>query len=232
MGIAASRELGVKIDEGVDLDRALQNPKVFCRNVSSPVSFTDSIQFLSSWKLFYEQLPLKSQRSIRKITSVPKEDSLSKVQRVQKSDIGISKKLRPYFRSWRNPKRFFDSKASLATEAAATAQDTVSQVYVELRRIVDQRVDDPVRARIYAVALFDLRLLLDKDNSLHLRPEVRQKIEQVIFDSPLVTDPLEDVSKWTKMFLRFGERMKAIAVANGGFGALIVTPSSLLSVRQ
>ncbi len=110
--------------------------------------------------------------------------------------------------------------------------DTVSQVYLELRRIVDRRVDDLIRARIYAVALYDLRLLLDRDESLQLRPEVQEKIEQVIFDSPLVDDLLEDVSKWTKMFLKFGERMKAIAMGNGGLGALIVIPSSLLSVRQ
>lgn len=114
----------------------------------------------------------------------------------------------------------------------ATAQDTVSRVYVELRRIVDQSVADPVRGRIYAVALFDLRLLLDENDSLQLRPEVREKIEQVIFDSPLVADSLDDVSKWTKMFLRFGERMKTIAAGNGGLGALIVIPSWLLSVRQ
>lgn len=103
---------------------------------------------------------------------------------------------------------------------------------VELRRIMDQSVADPVRGRIYAVALFDLRLLLDENDSLQLRPKVREKIEQVIFDSPFVADSLDDVSKWTKMFLRFGERMKMIAAGNGGLGALIVIPSWLLSVRQ
>jgi hypothetical protein len=61
---------------------------------------------------------------------------------------------------------------------------------------------------------------------------VREKIEQVIFDSPLVDDSLEAISKWTKMFLKFGERMKAIAEGNGGLGALIVIPSSLLTLRQ
>ena len=56
----------------------------------------------------------------------------------------------------------------------ASAQDPVSQVYVKLRRIVDRRIDDLIRERIYAVALFDLRLLLNKGDSLHLRLEVRE----------------------------------------------------------
>ena len=111
-------------------------------------------------------------------------------------------------------------------------EDTVSQVYVELRRIVDRSVVDPIRARVYAVALYDLRLLLDKNESLKLRPEVKAKIEQVLFDSPLVDDPLEDISKWTRVFLKFGERMRTIAGSNGGLGALIVIPSSLLTMRQ
>jgi len=105
------------------------------------------------------------------------------------------------------------------------AEDTVSQVYIELRRIVDRSVDNPIRARIYAVALYDLRLQLDKKNSLNLRPEVKATIVQVLVDSPLVDDPLEDISK-------FGERMKDIAAGNGGLGALLVIPSSILSMRQ
>jgi hypothetical protein len=126
-----------------------------------------------------------------------------------------------------HPRNFFDHNTSVVVE-----KETVSKVYVELRRIVNGRTDDPIRARIYAVALYDLRLLLDKNESLQLRPEVKEKIQQVIFDSPLVDDSLEDVSKWTKMFLKFGERMKVIAAKNGGLGALMVIPLSLMSLRQ
>ena len=97
---------------------------------------------------------------------------------------------------------------------------------------MDRRVDDPIRARIYAVALFNLRLEVDKRDSFNLRSDVRERIEQVILDSPLIDEPLKDISKWTRLFLKFGERMKDIADANGGLGALMVIPSSLLSVRQ
>lgn len=77
-----------------------------------------------------------------------------------------------------------------------------------------------------------MRLLLGGNESLQLRPEVEAKIERVLFDSPLVDDPLEDISKWTRVFLKFGEGMKSIATDNGGLEALIVIPSSLLSMRQ
>ena len=48
--------------------------------------------------------------------------------------------------------------------------DTISQVFVELRRIVDPSVDDPIHAQTYAVALYDLRLLLDRNEPRNLRP--------------------------------------------------------------
>ncbi len=123
---------------------------------------------------------------------------------------------------------FFDHSFSIVK-----TKDPVSEVYVELRRIVNRRLDDSIRARLYAVALYDLRLRLDGNKSLNLRPEVKAKIVQVLLDSPLVVDPVEEISRWTRIFLKFGERMKAIAADNGGFGALFVIPSpSLLSIRQ
>ena len=73
---------------------------------------------------------------------------------------------------------------------------------------------------------------MDRANSLQLKPEVSEKIEQVIFNSTLVDDSLKDILKWIKEFLRFGERMKVIAMSNEGLEALIVIPSSLLSMRQ
>ncbi|KAI4135017.1 MAG: hypothetical protein LQ347_001034 [Umbilicaria vellea] len=181
---------------------------------------------LSQWERSFRQLPPNLKKSIRQITLAPKKDCLSKIEQVQKSDIGIPTKLQLRFESWKHPKRFFTHGSMVVME------DTVSQVYLELRRIVDRRVDDPIRARIYAVALYDLRLLVDRANSLQLKPEVSEKIEQVIVNSTLVDDSLEDISKWTKEFLRFGERMKTVATSNGGLGALIVIPSSLLSMRQ
>lgn len=95
-----------------------------------------------------------------------------------------------------------------------------------------RNVDDHIRARIYAVALYDMRLLVDEDESLQLNGDVREKVIQVISKSSTVNDSSEDIVKWTELYLKFGERMKAIAAQNGGLGALIVLPSSLLTLRQ
>ncbi len=97
---------------------------------------------------------------------------------------------------------------------------------------MDRRIDDPIRQRIYAVALFDLRILVDERVSLQLKPEVKQKVVQIISESPVVNDSLGDVVKWTELYLKFGERMKEIAKRNGGLGALILMPPSLLTLRQ
>lgn len=97
---------------------------------------------------------------------------------------------------------------------------------------MDESVDDPIRARIYAVALYDLRLSLVRNESRSLRPAVMAEIIQILSDSPLVDDRLKDILNWITVFLKTGERMKAITAGNGGFGALIVLPSSLLSMRQ
>ena len=77
-----------------------------------------------------------------------------------------------------------------------------------------------------------MRLLLDGNESLQLKSEVEAKIEQVLFDSPLVDDPLKDISKWTRVFLKFGEGMKSITMNNEELEALIVILSSLLLMRQ
>ncbi|MCJ1258726.1 hypothetical protein MMC24_006559 [Lignoscripta atroalba] len=98
--------------------------------------------------------------------------------------------------------------------------------------IPKRNINDPIRARIYAVTLFDLRLWIDENTSLQLRLKVKEKIVQVISDSPTVNDSLEDVVKWIELYLKFGERMKAIAEGNEGLGALIVIPPSLLTIRQ
>jgi hypothetical protein len=67
---------------------------------------------------------------------------------------------------------------------------------------------------------------------MQLKRGVKNKIIQIISNSSIVNDSLEDVEKWTTLYLKFGERMKAIAMGNGGLGALIMIPPSLYSVHQ
>ena len=185
---------------------------------------------MNRWKTPYQALPRKAQKSFGGLAQrLPHkkrgETYLSKVQKVQAKDICIPKRLKPIYASWKRPTTFFNQFARLI------GASTVSQVYEELRHIDRRQVDDPIRTRIYAVALYDLRVLVDEDTSLQLRPKVKEKIVQVISDSPVVGDSLKDVAKWTKLYLKFGERMKKIAAKNGGLGALIVMPS-LLTLHQ
>ena len=60
---------------------------------------------------------------------------------------------------------------------------TASQAYAELQRISQHNVD--VRARLSAVALYDVHFQINTDNSLQLRPEAKQRIMQVISESPI-----------------------------------------------
>lgn len=183
------------------------------------------------WKTSYKALPPSAQKSLEELTRQQPQEKrgksyLSKVQQVQATDIGIPESLRPIFASWKQSTTFFNPFARLK------GGSTVSQVYEELRHIHQRKVDDPIRTRIYAVALYDLRVLVDEDTSLQLRTEVKDKIVQVICDSPTVSDSPKDVARWTELYLKFGERMKAIAAENGGLGALIVIPSQLLTLHQ
>lgn len=231
MGVTASRELSDAIAAGVNQGRGLENlledPKVNSDSLLYVILLT-GIQFIRQYRDSCQALPIKSRRKL--LTKHKPRDKrgktyLFRIQRVQKEDFCISESLEPFFQSWKQPTKFFNQFSRLQ------GISTVSQVYKELRHI-DMRVDDPIRARIYAVALFDLRVLVDEKVSLRLRPEVKQKVVQIISESPAVNDSLEDVVKWTELYLKFGERMKEITSRNGGLGALILMPPSLLTMRQ
>lgn len=109
------------------------------------------------------------------------------------------------------------------------------QIYWTLRR---EDAFEPVRTRIYAVTLYDMRLLLDGEDATSI-PTLDDKAQTLLTPrfrnsaAPLILRPeSEDVGKWLLLFLKFGLRMKAVALRNGGLGALVVLPSPLLSIRQ
>lgn len=103
-----------------------------------------------------------------------------------------------FYQSWANPAAFFDQSARL------TKGDIVSRVYEELLHICQRDVDDPIRTRIYAIALCDLRCLVDERFFSDLRPGVEELIAQIISDSPMVKDSLEEVMRWVELFVKFG----------------------------
>lgn len=154
------------------------------------------------------------------------EKRLLKLQQVREADICIPEKLGPIYTSWIQPTVFFNPSERLEGASAA------SQVYEQLRQIDQRGVDDPIRTRIYAVALHDLRLQIDNGHYLQLKRGIKDQIVKIISKSPIVHDSPKDVKKWATLYLKFGERIKKIAEENGGLGALIMIPSSLYSFRQ
>jgi len=183
------------------------------------------------WKPSCQALPPEAQNRLKALTRRTRQTKrekayVSKLEQVQESEICIPKSLKPTYTSWIQPTTFFNPSERLKGASPA------AQLYEELRQIAQRKVDDPIRTRIYAVALYDLRLQIDENNCLQLKRGIKEKIVQVISDSSVVHDSLEDVEKWTKLYLKFGERMKEIAVGNGGLGALIMMPLLPLSLYQ
>ena len=105
----------------------------------------------------------------------------------------------------------------------------ISQVYLELRRIDEHHIVDPIRQRIYAVALHRLRLLLNGEGCL--RADVKEVITDILTQSPAITESPAVVRVQTELYLKYGQRMDMLATRNGGLGALIVMPQ-LLSIRS
>ena len=241
MGVSASRqfsdEVAACVNKGLGLEDLLLNPEVVSKTILH-TSLTTT-QFVSHCKTFCGTLPAGARQTIQdlgrqinqnlgrqRVQGERGKSYLLKVQQVKATDVGISKGFAPFFKSWTEPEAFFNPCERLG------AGSIVSQVYEELRHISKRNVDDPIRLRIYAVALCDLRCLVDENFQSLLRPGIKESIAQIIFDSSIVNDSLEEIMRWVELYVKFGQRMKAIADRNGGLGALIVIPSWLLSLRQ
>ncbi|KAL9609463.1 MAG: hypothetical protein Q9167_005769 [Letrouitia subvulpina] len=231
MGATASREfndaVATCINGGDSFENLLEDP-----------------DFARRCQAFYEALPSDAQKRLEELTpqqhlarrgkdrtqqqpqATREEGYLSKLHKVKEADICIPKGLEPIYTSWIQPTVFFNPSERL--KGASTA----SQLYEQLRQIGQRKVDDPIRTRIYAVALYDLRLQIDHNDHLQLKRGIKNKIIQVISESSIVNDSLQDVEKWTTLYLKFGERMRWIAAKNGGLGALIMIPPSLFSFHQ
>lgn len=234
MGATASREFNDAVmncvDRGDNFESLLEDPDVVNSTSSLMLALLTVIQFARRCKAFYQALTPIAQKRLDLTLHQPQvkrgNNFLSRLQQVQEADICIPKRLEPIYTSWNQPTVFFNPSERL--KGASTA----SQLYEHLRLIDQRKVDDPIRRRIYAVALHDLRVQMDGNDYLNLKRKFRNRIVRVIFESSIVNDSLEDVEKWTTLYLKFGERMKWIAGENGGLGALIIIPLSLFSLHQ
>lgn len=160
--------------------------------------------------------------------SVQKKNSTPKIYRLSASDIGISEELRPHFEAWSNPETFLDP-AVIGRSPGVTA----STIYKELQRLAGHGDMNTVRARFYAVALYDMRLHWIQDEPcLILKPKDKIKITNVLAGTGPVHNKPPDAWKWVSGYLRAGSKLKAIAEGNGGLGALFVIPGSVLNLTK
>lgn len=142
--------------------------------------------------------------------------------------IRIPESLEFYYESWRNPKAFLT-----LTQTGLDGPWSVSRVYSELRNIRQRKTYDPIRERIFAVALYNLReTVMEFYGSMINQKGWKERIAEIILESPLVRETKDRVLGQVKVYLRFGKRMKRVADCNGGLGALMVMPSDLLSATS
>lgn len=96
-----------------------------------------------------------------------------KVQQIQKFNVGVFKQLLSYFKLWKYSKNFFkhDNFVTLTN-------NTIFGIYVALRHIINRQIDHSIRVRIYAVALYNLRFEMNKNDSLQFRFDVKKKLNK------------------------------------------------------
>lgn len=197
----------------------------------------DYCEFVSRYKDLCQLLPTEKRKIIqycrRRHTDNTREKRrkacLAKIYKVHTGNVGISQALKPCFESWIHPQAFLDPFMTSKNKGL------VSQLYEELGHIFNRNIADPIRQRIYAVALCRLRDIIDQHSQSSLRAQVISTISQIIFQSSTSDDNLERITQNVWMNIKFGERMIQIADDNGGLGALIVLPLECLeclSLRQ
>ncbi|KAI9753308.1 MAG: hypothetical protein M4579_005227 [Chaenotheca gracillima] len=225
MGIAASRELSSEItactDSGAGFEKLLEDP-----------------EFVSRCQSHAGSLPTEAQKGFKEIVwprkkSQKANNALIRIRTLRKEDLGISEKLEPFYRSWVDPEAFFNQSPWRGDGCV------VSQVYQELQHIGQRGIDDPIRLRIYAVALCDLRRSIESAYPLSrlteataLRTTVKDLMARRICESPETGETVKVVASKVGVYVKLGERMKSIAKQNGGLGALVVLPSQLLTARS
>ncbi len=153
---------------------------------------------------------------------------LKKVMKIQATNLELPKSLD--YKSWADPESFF--KAS----KRSSQKCIIVQVYEELRQIDVRAVEDPIRQRLYAVSLFDLHTQAKKSSDIgqehYFTPRTIASITETLVRSGSLNDSNEMIRKSVELYLKFGQKMKAVATHNGGLGALMVIPGLGISPQQ
>ena len=145
---------------------------------------------------------------------------MTAILKLQASDIGLQ----------------IDPESWAVSELLSQSSDNPSgsiivQIYQELRRIERRVIEDPIRQRIYAVALFDFHRWINS-NIKYVTDDDVEKIAQKLPESRNTPNSLEEVTGMIRLYVKYGRRMKTVADRNGGLGALLVIPSDGITLRQ
>ena len=147
---------------------------------------------------------------------------LGKILDVKPAEIRISKNLESSYKTWIEPTRFF--AASTDCEMAWTPLELFDQ----MQGTSSNRAYESIREQIFAVALCDMRCLLDNQ----IPTKADSFIARAIYECDQTKNSFSTVLATVRMYMSFGGRMKEIADQLGGLGALVVMPSGLLSCRE
>lgn len=186
------------------------------------------------WKLAYEQLhPTDEVRqAISRIVNPKGQNThLARIRSLEESHILITDELRANFERWKEPRTFFIPESSCGSLEAISSNDnpvgtnleeSAIRIHHALEQIITGGGDvTSFRARILAVALYDMRALWLQDTSrLTLSANDKAKLERCFGET----------ISWKRVYwyLKVGSRLREIADGNGGLGALLVIPGSLL----
>ena len=138
------------------------------------------------------------------------------------AEIRISKDLESYYKSWIEPSRFF------AASADGEMPWTPLKLFDQMQVASSNKAYESVRERIFAVALCDMRYLIDNQTPT----KGDGFIAKAIYECDQTKNSFSTVLATVRRYMRFGVRMKEIADRSGGLGALVVMPSGLLSCRE
>jgi hypothetical protein len=188
---------------------------------------------VSHFTALYETLPVTTQRIVQGVVQQRTAKRLRgsnihlpKLLKIKESDIGVPRNLE--YKSWAEPETFLNSSGKPYTGCV------IAQVCEELRQIEKRAVEDPIRQRIYAVALFALHSQVKKfsktQSGSYFTPITIDSISKSLIKSGIVSD--EEAYSWVELHLRFGQRMNSIAARNGGLEALMVIPALRMTLKQ
>lgn len=135
--------------------------------------------------------------------------------------ITIHSDVKPWLQSWReNPSSF----KNLQDTTPQPSRDHPGQLYVSLKKLDRNGIVDAVRWRFYLVSFHRVKLKVERTT---VRGKPGGVFVDIILNSHLVDDDLEEVRKNCSLWANIGGRYEKIASSLGGAGSLLLLPGDI-----